>query len=646
MLNRDLARSLSLSYLQDLRSFRMLWLWRSSSLTRLLYLAAFLTVCSIAFYTFSLSSLYTGRSNVPLKYGVGVPVSNDNKGSWHPIDDLIANANAEWSALLKKETKTAKVAAKEYRRRRGRHPPPGFAEWFEFAQSKDAVVVEDFFDQIYHDLSPFWGLEPKELRRQARSFEPRIRVRNRTADAVVGGGSIWLDAWLDLVRSVEGYLPDLDMPFNSMDESRIVAPWETISEYVEKERSSRHKMMDSNPKRLRTQYIALSDEEQFEPFMPRYYGPADGPFWDMARVGCPPESPARNGSRITDTNLALSMGMDNFMQQSENGYVGNWTQAKDVCFRPELQALFGTFIEPLSVSTTRELFPLFGGSKLGVNNEILIPPAMYWAENEWYSGGDVHGGEWELKKDVLAWRGSATGGRNRPKNWTGFQRHRLLAMLNATSVASAEQNSARFLNFILPSYDYYNLTSGLEGHLPDFLNEHVDSGFVHLICFPCDEEGGPCEFDGADPHCTYTDPYFAVTPGMPMGEQYANKYLPDIDGNSFSGRYRGFLLSTSLPIKSTIYNEWHDSRLIPWAHFVPMDSTYLDMYGIMEYFIGYTNGTGHDEVARKIALDGKAWAEKVLRHEDMQIYTYRLLLEYARISDDNRDFLGVAEDLL
>lgn len=507
------------------------------------------------------------------------------------------------------------------------------------------MVIENFFDQIYHDINPFWGLEPKELRRQARSFEPRIRVRNRTADAVVGGGAIWLDAWLNLVRSVEGNLPDLDMPFNSMDGSRIVAPWETISEYVGKKRSSRSMMMDSNPKQLRTEYTPVPDEE-FEPFVPRYYGPADGSFWDIARVGCPPESPACNGSRITDTNVALSAGMDNFLQQSENGYVRNWTQVKDVCFRPEMQALFGTFIELLSVSTTHELFPLFEVSKLGVNNEILIPPAMYWAENEWYSGGDVHGGEWELKKDVLARRGSATGGRNRPKNWTGFQRHYLLALLNATSVASAEQNSARFLNFIIPSYDYYNLTSGLEGHLPDFLNEHVDSGFVHLICFPCDEEGGPCEFDGADPQCSYTDPYFAVTPGMPMGEQYANKYLSDIDGNSFSGRYRGFLLSTLLPIKSTIYNEWHDSRLIPWAHFVPMDSTYLDIYSIMEYFIGYTNGTGHDEVARKIALDGKAWAEKVLRHEDMQIYAYRLLLKYARISDDNRDFLGVAEDLV
>lgn len=106
------------------------------------------------------------------------------------------------------------------------------------------MIVEDFFDQIYRDLNPFWGFEPKELQRQAQSFKPRIRVRDRTADAVVGGGAIWSDAWLDLVRSVEGNLPDLDMPFSSMDESRVVAPWETISEYVGKKRSSRSMMMD------------------------------------------------------------------------------------------------------------------------------------------------------------------------------------------------------------------------------------------------------------------------------------------------------------------------------------------------------------------------------------------------------------------
>ncbi|CAG8051355.1 unnamed protein product [Penicillium nalgiovense] len=132
---------------------------------------------------------------------------------------------------------------------------------------------------------------------------------------------------------------------------------------------------------------------------------------------------------------------------------------------------------------------------------------------------------------------------------------------------------------------------------------------------------------------------------MSMKEQYAFKYLPDIDGNSFSGRYRAFLLSTSLSIKATLYKEWHDSRLIPWAHFVLVDSLYMDIYGILRYFIGYKGLGGHDRQAERIAMDGKAWAERVLRKEDMQAYVYRLLLEYARLCDDRRDNLAFVGDL-
>ncbi|KAH8424420.1 uncharacterized protein LDX57_002171 [Aspergillus melleus] len=76
-----------------------------------------------------------------------------------------------------------------------------------------------------------------------------------------------------------------------------------------------------------------------------------------------------------------------------------------------------------------------------------------------------------------------------------------------------------------------------------------------------------------------------------------------------------------------------------------MDSTFMDVYGIMEYLLGFGDDEGHDLTAERIALDGKRWAEKVLRKEDMQIYVYRLLLEYARVCDDRREFLGFVADL-
>lgn len=320
------------------------------------------------------------------------------------------------------------------------------------------------------------------------------------------------------------------------------------------------------------------------------------------------------------------------------GYVSNFTAASDFCNQPDLQALHGIMIKPLTISSTKEYFPMFGGSKLHTNNEILLPAPVYWSNEERFSGGGYHGGPWEDKLNQVIWRGVATGGRNRHDNWRGFQRHRFVAMTNGSKISATENWHSIPENWGLPP-DLYNLAAKSENKLGEWTNKWADTGFVDLNCDPQDNHT-----------CYYSAPHFQVVPGMMMSDQFNRKYLPDIDGNSFSGRYRGFLLSTSLPIKATIFREWHDDRLVPWRHFVPMDTRYIDFWGIMEYFLGYENDhvkvQGHDEQAKKIALDGQEWANRVLRAEDMQIYVLRLLLEYARLSSDNRENMGWVEDLL
>jgi hypothetical protein len=295
------------------------------------------------------------------------------------------------------------------------------------------------------------------------------------------------------------------------------------------------------------------------------------------------------------------------------------------------------------------MFPIFGGSKLPMNNDILIPPAMYWSQNPMFHADD-HGPDWDKKELKLIWRGGASGGRNKRENWTRFQRHRFISMVNGTAVQVAERNpesAGHGPNFVLQSYEKYHLTSTQHMDLGSWLNKFSDAGFVHLSCFP--------STDG--PTCPYTDQYYEIKNNMKLEEQYKSKFLPDIDGNSFSGRYLSFLRSTSLPIKATIYSEWHDSRLAPWVHFVPMDNSFVDIYGILDYFVGTGREykvakTGkvlmegsHDAAAEKIALAGKAWAEKVLRQEDMLIYMMRLLMEWARVCDDQRENMGFVGDV-
>lgn len=176
----------------------------------------------------------------------------------HPIDELIYKAEEEFAAVLKKESRDVDTAAAEYRKRRGRHPPPGFDVWFDFAQKNGAVMVEDFFDQIYHDLAPFWGLSPTILRRESWDYEMVINVRNQKANS--GSDWFWTQIWLNMTRTIEDMLPDVDIPLNAMDEPRILAPWEEVNRLMEIERQTR-KMAD--PKDVHTSYRML--EEKPEP---------------------------------------------------------------------------------------------------------------------------------------------------------------------------------------------------------------------------------------------------------------------------------------------------------------------------------------------------------------------------------------------
>jgi hypothetical protein len=286
---------------------------------------------------------------------------------------------------------------------------------------------------------------------------------------------------------------------------------------------------------------------------------------------------------------------------------------------------------------------MFGGSKLPMNNDILIPPAMYWSNDKRFSNGKADGGPWDSKKSKVIWRGTASGGRNTEDNWRRFQRHRFVSMTNATEISRILAAPPSFSqNFVLPANgtsDAFDLAlrgpGTTDAAFVDWVTSWSDSAFIDINCHP---------FIDAY-QCPYTTEYFRVKKTLPMPQQYAYKYLPDIDGNSFSGRYRGFLLSTSLPIKATIYKEWHDSRLVPWRHFVPMDNTFIDFFGLVEYFIGSEKAglAGHDEQAAAIASEGRQWAQSVLRPEDMSIYVFRLLLEYARLCDDDRYSMGWAE---
>ncbi|KAL5328527.1 hypothetical protein ACEPPN_002026 [Leptodophora sp. 'Broadleaf-Isolate-01'] len=585
----------------------------------------------------------------------------------HPIIELLGRAEKIYDDLLSKETFNLSASAEAYRERRGRQPPPGFDKWWKYAQKNKVVMVEDFWDQIYHDMNPLWALDPKEMLHDVRGQVKQIKIRKGNVTTV--GDHFWMPIWQEMVQSIGKDLPDMDIAMNSMDEPRMWVPWEKMSEYMEVEKSERRVVPTGELVDKYTDFVPLSVNES----VPEFPWDNSRPYWNRLASPCPPDSAARTYPIQTDFSQPPNITLAYMEPHTYKGYVSNYTLSTSFCHQPDLQGLHGFFIESISVATTDRLFPMFGSSKLSTNSEILLPPTMYYKGDERFTITDAPV-PWDKKTDTIVWRGLASGGRNKAENWKGFHRHRLVSMLNGTQALLMPDNSS-FIDIATLPLEIYNLTAWTTTDPADvtsrahamgtWLESFTDASFNDLACFPSQEPVDGKWLGG----CSYTDYLFAPTPSINLAKQHGHKYLPDVDGNSFSGRYRDFLSSLSVPLKATLFREWHDSRLVAWKHFVPIDNRFVDIYGVMEFFLGPSSqnaevGTGkavegeapggveeagnsrmggHDDIAQKIGADGREWAQKVLRVEDMRVYTYRLLLEYARVMDPQRDVLGWKE---
>jgi hypothetical protein len=599
------------------------WFWHRPTRLLVRYVTA------LIIFGFAISNYMIWTADPTFEYVD--PNGSINLGPKHPIKKLMVDARARHEAVLAKRSYTLNDAAARYRARRGRHPPPGFDKWTAAALSSNAILVEDFFDRIYKDLTPYWALDPHILAQRASSWRWVVKVRNGHATGV--GNTTdrvpWLQLWTELVTEFSDFLPDVDMPINYMDEPRVLVPFEHVTKLVEKERKER-RIQPVNEVVTKLTGLATIDAES-----PRLYDPfwfdKSADFWNLSRSACDPKAPSRNVEQIPDFKVPIDYPKDWAPDYAYNGYIKNWTAAMDPCLQPHLRQMHGSFVKPLSLSTTQELIPIFGGSKLPVNNDILIPGAMYLTGDESYSGGeDQHGPGWYWKKNGIVWRGVASGGKVKDYNWHRFHRHRLVQMLNGTAVDIAEKNGGKAATFDLPNTAVYGGVHLRGQTLGKWLKKFATAGFISRQCQV--EE------------CPYLDPYFKEVSSMPMKDQYKYKFLPDVDGNSFSARFRGFMRSTSTPLKATIYAEWHDDRLSPWVHFVPLDNTFQDIYSALEFFTDPE--VDGDSAARYIAERGKEWAEQVLRREDMRLYVWRLLLEWARVCDENRHKLGFVQDLI
>ncbi|TKA60895.1 hypothetical protein B0A49_10606 [Cryomyces minteri] len=564
----------------------------------------------------------TGRDGSHLVYDTGSPAKTFEplelaNNQAHPVDQLIRDGETRFSALLARQSQTLEEAVTEYQRRYKIQPPPNFDRWYEFAKRKGIQLIDEY-DNIYHSLLPFWALEPATIRgrvREALGFGDNnlmgllIRAGGVTK---IENGQEWLQqAVLGMIEDFVQFLPDMDLAFNIHDEPRVVVPHDELSRMVSTAKDVRVPLAFANShptNAFSARPRDVNDGKRIDEVKTtRFNVFAHQPTWTHSRLSCSPNSQARSlEDNAVDNATSYALG--------ELGFIYNHTAFSDICNSPSLSSTYGFFDRPNSFNVVHDLVPIFSQSKISSFQDILYPSPWYWYGKVAYD--EKRDIDWQKKQGKLWWRGSTTGGFSRNGGWRRQHRQQFVRKINdpykvKILANTGEEEAPHWQPKEVRRADYRDI---------------VDVHFSHV---------GQC--DPGD--CDAQREFFDIVKPSDQQDAWKYRYLLDIDGNAFSGRFYAFLESKSLVYKMAIFREWHEEWIKPWVHYIPLSMKGDEWLESVRYFSGEEEGKIQ---APRMAEQGRQWARKVLRNEDLEVWFFRLLLERGHEVRENSAPLPIA----
>lgn len=552
-------------------------------------------------------------------------------GPWHPVLRLVGSAEIELDTLLERQSQTLGEAVKEYRKRYRVPPPPSFDGWFHFARERKTQLIDEF-NVIHNALLPFWALKPSVIRERVREAigdedNALIVMRIRDGEVVrLRGGLPWQQESLrGMMQSFISLLPDMDLAFNAHDEPRIVVPHEDLSRMMSQADSESIRKAAQNED-SRNSFSKrpedMNDGRRIKEYrFSRFNEYAHQNTWVPSRLSCPSGSPARdfneNPRDKNDTYLTYPLG-----------FISDQSAFSDICNSPSMKGKHGFFDRPNAFNVAHELIPVFSESKISSFQDVIFPSMWHWygklfTNSTW----DMHlnntpnydesyDPDWNEKNNTLWWRGSTTGGYSREGSWRKQHRQRIVRNLNRL------EGGTTFRNGGSDSYTHWELETVRKRQ------------YDHLIDVKLSGVG---QCDPSD--CQEQEEFFDIAPFADMQSTWQNKHVLDMDGNAFSARFYALMRSRSLVYKMAVFREWHDEWLIPWLHYIPLSLNGQEHLEVVRFFAEDEQGT---VLAERLAKNKREWAQKVLRREDMETWFFRLLLEYGRLIQDDREEIGFA----
>jgi hypothetical protein len=559
-------------------------------------------------------------------------------GPIHPVQRLFDANNASFTQMLQRQSKTLEEAVFEYRRRYHRLPPPGFDRWFEVAQKHDFQLIDEF-DTIMETIEPFWGIPPSTLRARLESAEQAdsmntIIIKGGVVDIGNTGNAyaFMIGEWLKDHELLD-VIPDLRFIISSFDEPRVVAPYDTLESAMKTAQQSHstrpsHKQSPDEEIGSATtdvNWITISRQGSFEGLL----------------SACHLDSPARSGLH---PHKSSSTSSDNRNPPAPHiPFVTNTTAALDICASTSQLHHHGVLSAPATMVLTHTLVPIFSQCKPSLFSDILYPSPYYAIEMRHPSpnvSGDIITDPtidppWHLKQDRLYWAGSSTGGYSTLKTWRNMHRQRLTLMTQPSSDVPAtllSKNSTTSLwyphesTYASLSHLFHLRITGLT-QCDDAARAAMLNAFAHDV-----------PVSTTDPNTgertTHSEKQLQHEP---REAPFQSKYALDIDGNAYSGRFYRLLKSNSAVLKHTSFREWHDGRLQPWVHYIPVSSGAEELGELVRFLVEEEEGR---KIGEEVARQGREWARASLRRMDLELVMVRVLMEFGRVVGEGREGSG------
>ncbi|KAH6908162.1 glycosyl transferase family 90-domain-containing protein [Coprinopsis sp. MPI-PUGE-AT-0042] len=513
----------------------------------------------------------------------------------HPIFELMERAERRWKKKNDRASRTLKQACEEYQRRYGRKPPRGFNDWFvDILSRRMRYRCPDEYDLILSNLAPFWGIDPRRLQETQHNWESKKDTYTIGKTSI--GGELELITYAfhrekqaftlgyrelkPLLQEVLDFIPPFRAIFNPHDNPAQLTNYDLLQSAIQAGKENTYIDVDKPPSPPRQGYLAAC----------RSNAPALAHQYDYSSL------PSLSDLARMKFNTSTKLGKT---------FIHDHQISMDPCLHPSHLYTHGQF----------EIVPQFSYSPSKLHHDITVAIPYNWVEDIEPRSDDP---PFLQKPDSrLQWRGRTTGLFYRLVDWANP------ANGKPTTAESVLQSPPGKQWVVWGACSHNSSIRGVIGKM-------TDAAFASQ----------PLECDPEVCQALKREHEFRMWQDEKKQGKY--RYIIDIDGNSWSSRFKRLITSNSLVFKSTIYEEWFSDRVEPWLHYIPVQVDYSDLLDIIYFFRGDPSGlNAHPKLAEKIALAGREWSLTHWRKADLTAYMFRLFLEYARIMDTERENGGL-----